>query len=345
MRSSRPTRSARRTWPRWSATSGAIRSRSYGTLSADSNAGFALENQTLSLYPAGFLIQRAAGRLRADHGARARPPVVRRQRRPVPLARRMAQRGPRHVVRAALRRGEVPGSSTTTSDAIRAVLQPRATCGGRSTDRCAAPSSARRILDLFNPNVYYGGATVLYALRQVVGDRTFYEIERRWVQRYEGESASTDDFIALASKVSHRNLGPSCATGSTAPRRRRCRAIRTGPSTRPAPRPRRPRPARRRLRPRSSGSPSADLGAPGPAAARGPASHEAPHLERRRPCRPPARTGGRGRPAGADVVALQEVTARTLPLWRAASREAGYAHVRELVDARRARAAGACSAC
>ena len=26
-------------------------------------------------------------------------------------------------------------------------------------------------------------------------------IERRWVRRYEGESASTDDFIALASKA------------------------------------------------------------------------------------------------------------------------------------------------
>ena len=57
-------------------------------------------------------------------------------------------------------------------------------------------------------NTYYGGATVLYALRQVVGDRTFYEIERRWAQEYEGESASTDEFIALASRVAHRNLGP-----------------------------------------------------------------------------------------------------------------------------------------
>ena len=64
------------------------------------------------------------------------------------------------------------------------------------------------MVDLFNPNVYGGGATVLYALRQVVGDRTFYEIERRWVRRYEGESASTDEFIALASRVAHRNLGP-----------------------------------------------------------------------------------------------------------------------------------------
>ena len=72
----------------------------------------------------------------------------------------------------------------------------------------ASPFSAENVLDLFNDNVYGGGATVLYALRQVVGDRTFYEIERRWVRAYKGESASTDDFIALASRVAHRNLGP-----------------------------------------------------------------------------------------------------------------------------------------
>jgi aminopeptidase N len=64
------------------------------------------------------------------------------------------------------------------------------------------------ILDLFNPNVYQGGATVLYALRQVVGEDAFYAIERRWVRRYEGDSASTEDFIALASRVAHRDLGP-----------------------------------------------------------------------------------------------------------------------------------------
>jgi aminopeptidase N len=62
------------------------------------------------------------------------------------------------------------------------------------------------LLGLFSPNVYGGGATVLYALRQVVGDPTFREIERRWVQRYRGDSVGTESFIALASEVSHRDL-------------------------------------------------------------------------------------------------------------------------------------------
>ena len=67
----------------------------------------------------------------------------------------------------------------------------------------AAPSSADTLFDLQR---YHGGALVLYALRQVVGASTFQRIERAWVQRYAGESASTDDFIALASQVSGRNL-------------------------------------------------------------------------------------------------------------------------------------------
>ena len=59
---------------------------------------------------------------------------------------------------------------------------------------------------LFDLQVYHGGALVLYALRQVVGARTFERIEREWVARYRDRVATTDDFIALASQVSHRDL-------------------------------------------------------------------------------------------------------------------------------------------
>jgi aminopeptidase N len=60
--------------------------------------------------------------------------------------------------------------------------------------------------DVFNPNVYFGGALVLYALRQQVGRSDFQHIERTWVHKYEGRSASTADFIRLASRVSGQNL-------------------------------------------------------------------------------------------------------------------------------------------
>lgn len=62
--------------------------------------------------------------------------------------------------------------------------------------------------ELFNNNVYYGGALVLYALQQKIGAPAFQRVERAWVTTYRGRSASTQDFIKLASRVSGQNLDP-----------------------------------------------------------------------------------------------------------------------------------------
>jgi aminopeptidase N len=59
---------------------------------------------------------------------------------------------------------------------------------------------------LFSRQVYFGGALVLYALRQQVGDDAFQRIERAWVSRHRDGVASTADFIALASQVSGQDL-------------------------------------------------------------------------------------------------------------------------------------------
>lgn len=55
-------------------------------------------------------------------------------------------------------------------------------------------------------NVYHGGALVLYALREKIGEAAFQRLERRWVHRYRDRSATTADFIALASRVAGRDL-------------------------------------------------------------------------------------------------------------------------------------------
>jgi aminopeptidase N len=62
------------------------------------------------------------------------------------------------------------------------------------------------VYDVFNNNVYGGGALVLYALQQKIGDAAFARVERAWVHRYAGRSASSADFIALASRVSGQDL-------------------------------------------------------------------------------------------------------------------------------------------
>ncbi|WP_250005097.1 M1 family metallopeptidase [Actinoplanes sp. M2I2] len=72
----------------------------------------------------------------------------------------------------------------------------------------ARPRSAEELADLFNINVYYGGALALYALQQKVGPAAFQRLQREWATVHRGKSASTDDFIALASRSTGRDLRP-----------------------------------------------------------------------------------------------------------------------------------------
>lgn len=60
---------------------------------------------------------------------------------------------------------------------------------------------------LFSPNAYDGGALVLYALRERVGEQTFEAIQRGWPRRFRDRSAGTEDFIRFASRVSGEDLG------------------------------------------------------------------------------------------------------------------------------------------
>src|SRR3954451_22062735 len=76
----------------------------------------------------------------------------------------------------------------------------------RAQDGPVARPLSGEPLQLFSAQVYYGGALVLYALRQKIGDAAFQRLERAWVTRYRNGVASTDDFIALASQVSGQNL-------------------------------------------------------------------------------------------------------------------------------------------
>jgi aminopeptidase N len=72
----------------------------------------------------------------------------------------------------------------------------------------ALPKGGPGVFDLFTDNVYAGGALVLYALRQEVGDPVFRAIERTWVAENRGRSVSTADFIEHASQIAERDLGP-----------------------------------------------------------------------------------------------------------------------------------------
>ncbi|MEZ5381530.1 MAG: M1 family metallopeptidase [Microthrixaceae bacterium] len=55
--------------------------------------------------------------------------------------------------------------------------------------------------DLFNPAVYLRGGLTLKALREQVGDDTFFDIVERWATDHRLGNASTDDFLALVEEV------------------------------------------------------------------------------------------------------------------------------------------------
>ncbi|GGT09545.1 M1 family metallopeptidase [Streptomyces chromofuscus] len=67
------------------------------------------------------------------------------------------------------------------------------------------PESDSR-LGIFRPVVYDGAALVLYALRQEIGRAAFDGLERAWVSRHRDGTATTADFVSLASRMSGRDV-------------------------------------------------------------------------------------------------------------------------------------------
>lgn len=60
--------------------------------------------------------------------------------------------------------------------------------------------------NLFGMSVYFRGATTLHALRLKVGDEVFFEIMKEYAMRFRYANAGSADFIALAQQVSGQDL-------------------------------------------------------------------------------------------------------------------------------------------
>ncbi|MBX6382331.1 MAG: M1 family metallopeptidase [Microbispora sp.] len=62
---------------------------------------------------------------------------------------------------------------------------------------------------MFDENaVYLRGAMTIHALRTKIGDRVFFSLLKTWTQQNRHATVTTADFIALAEKLSGRNLRP-----------------------------------------------------------------------------------------------------------------------------------------
>ena len=70
--------------------------------------------------------------------------------------------------------------------------------------------------DLFDKNIYERGALTLHALRRSVGDDAFFAVLRAWATERRHANGSTADFVALASRVAGRDVGPLLTAWLTA---------------------------------------------------------------------------------------------------------------------------------
>lgn len=177
----------------------------YGVLSADATTGFALETQTLSLFPRDALLgdTRVAEQVMVHELAHQwfGDSVTPRTWSDLWLSEGHATWYEWH--HAAERR------DVDLTPLFRSVYA--ADLGLRRDGGPPAaplPPGKAGKLGLFRGNVYAGGALVLYALRQEIGGRAFGELERAWVRVHRDSAASTSDFVALASRTAGRDLAP-----------------------------------------------------------------------------------------------------------------------------------------
>ena len=180
----------------------------YGELVVDGKLGFALETQTLSLFGTDILGQPLAVQPTLVHelahqwfGDSVSPTLW----SDVWLNEghatwyQFAYSG-EHGMLAQL----THGAATTFDDYMRLVYR-----GANTMRDSYGPPGAPRsggAVDLFNPDVYDGGALALYALRQEIGVDAFRTVERQWVTLHRDGVASTADFVSLASSVAGRDL-------------------------------------------------------------------------------------------------------------------------------------------
>ncbi|MEV1143663.1 M1 family metallopeptidase [Micromonospora sp. NPDC049799] len=80
--------------------------------------------------------------------------------------------------------------------------------GGSSSAVWRTPPGRPGPENLFSESVYERGAMTVHALRVAVGDKAFFELVKTWSAQKRDDNATTDDFVALAERVSGRELDP-----------------------------------------------------------------------------------------------------------------------------------------
>ncbi|WP_328438167.1 M1 family metallopeptidase [Streptomyces sp. NBC_00444] len=179
----------------------------YGLLIAEADTGFELETQTLSLFERDLFTESGFPEWFVDSI----------------MVHELAHQwfgnsvGPRTWSDLWLNEGHATWyEALYAEEKASKKLQTRMKAAYRSSDGWRAaggPPAAPKVpepgqkIGIFRPNVYDGAALVLYALREKIGRLAFERLERTWVQQHRDGSATTAQFVQLASEVSGRDLG------------------------------------------------------------------------------------------------------------------------------------------
>jgi hypothetical protein len=84
---------------------------------------------------------------------------------------------------------------------------PRASATRHRATGHRSSSPTRTRTSLFAGPIYARGALTLHALRTEIGDDRFVRLLRTWHDRYAGDDATTEEFVALANEIAGRDLG------------------------------------------------------------------------------------------------------------------------------------------
>ncbi|GAB2879894.1 M1 family metallopeptidase [Streptomyces deserti] len=179
----------------------------YGLLMVDASTGFALETQTLSLFERQMFTEPTYPRWYVESI----------------MVHELAHQwfgnsvSPRNWSDLWLNEGHATWyEALYAEEKAGESLQARMKAAYGASDRWraaggppAAPKAPKpgQKMGIFRPNVYDGAALVLYALRQEIGRSAFERLERAWVTLHRDGTATTGDFVRLASAVSGRDLG------------------------------------------------------------------------------------------------------------------------------------------